>query len=214
MIDEKILTGLLGGSLVTLVVKEALNQFNKRQDFNRELKKITYLRKLEKAENAIAFYWTYLNKVTEMKKSLEFVIKAIQEIDKNRYDIEIIMEVINKTGQAITDLSGDKYSNINSVHLYFDLEDIDKWNETDMENVLKALSETKSIDNEIKFWTGMHESANKINDVVQADICWKNAVELLPTYVNSLQNFIDCIERNKNAMNGIVQTIKKDLKQY
>lgn len=76
MIDINILTGILGGSLATLVAKEILNQINKRQDFTRELKKVTYIKKLEKAENAIAFYWTYLNKVTEMKKSLEFVIKA------------------------------------------------------------------------------------------------------------------------------------------
>ena len=214
MIDINTLVGLLGGSLVTLIAKEVLNQINKRQDFTRELKKITYTKKLEKAENAIAFYWTYLDKVTEMKKSLEVVIKAIQELDEKDYDIEIIQEVINKTGQALTDLSGDKYSNINAIHLYFDLEDTAKWNENDIENLLKSLAETKSIDNEIKFWTDLHDNANKVNNTQQAEIYWDKAIELLPIYVNSLQHFIDCIEKNKKASYAIIQSIKRQLKQY
>lgn len=211
MLDTNTLTGILGGSLATLIIKEILNQINKRQDFNRELKKITYTKKLEKAENAIAFYWTYLNSITEMKKSLEFVVKAINEIEEKDYDIEIILEIINKSGQAITNLSGDKYSNINSIHLYFDLEDTEKWNEVDLENLLASLSETKAIDNELKFWADLYDNANKVNDIKQADLYWNKAVELLPIYVASLQKFIDTIERNKNALYGIVQTIKNDL---
>jgi tetratricopeptide (TPR) repeat protein len=214
MIDLNILTGILGGSLATLIAKEILNQINKRQDFTRDLKKVTYIRKLEKAENAIAFYWTYLSKVTELKKSLEFIIQAINEIDEKDYDIEIIQAVMTNSGQAITDLSGDKYSNINSIHLYFDLEDNNSWNENDMENLIKALSETKSLDDEIKFWIDLHDNAIKVNDKRQAGLYWNKSIEILPTYVKSLQNFIDSIERNKNAMHGIVRTIKKDLKQY
>jgi|ERR1035437_52518 tetratricopeptide (TPR) repeat protein len=214
MIDTNILIGLLSGSLATLVAKEIINQINKHQDFTRDLKKITYIKKLEKAENAIAFYWTYLNKVTEMKKSLEFVIKAVNEIEENDRDIQIIQEILNKNGQAITDLSGEKYSNINAIHLYFDLEDTEKWNENDIEKLLQSLSETKSIDNEIKFWTDLSDTSKKANDTAQADIYWTKAIELLPTHVASLQNFIDCLERNKNASYGIVQSIKKQLKRY
>lgn len=214
MLDINTITGILGGSLATLVAKEILNQINKRQDFTRNLRRITYLKKLEKAENAIAFYYTYMNKVIEMKKTLEFIIIAVNEIDEKEYDLEIIQEVMNKTGQAITELSGDKYSNINSIHLYFNLEDIDKWNENDMENMLKALSETKSIDNEIKFWTDLHNNANKANDKIKADLYWNNTIKLLGRYVGSLQNFIDSIERNKKAIQGIIHTIKKELKQY
>jgi tetratricopeptide (TPR) repeat protein len=214
MIDINTITGILGGSLATLIVKEILNQINKRQDFKRELKKLTYIKKLERAESAIAYYWTYLGKVTEMKKSLEFIIKAVNEMDEKAYDIEIIQQTMHNTGLAITELSGEKYSNINSIHLYFDLENIDKWNEKDLENLLKSLSETKALDNEIKFWIDLYNNANKVNDFKQADLYWNKALEILPGYISSLQNFIDSIERNKLAIHGIVQKIKGELKMY
>ncbi|RZJ97804.1 MAG: hypothetical protein EOO46_25310 [Flavobacterium sp.] len=214
MFDINILIGILSGSLATLVVKEVINQINKRQDFTRELKKITYIRKLEKAENAIAFYWTYINRVIEMKKSLEVVVKAVHELEEKENDIQIIQEVLNKTGQAITDMSGEKYSSINSIHLYFDLEDLEKWNEIDIESLLKSLAETKSIDNEIKIWTDLHDNSLHVNDRNQADIYWNRAIELLPEYVNSLQNFIDGLEKNRKATYAMIQAIKKQLKQY
>jgi len=214
MIDLNTLVGLFGGSLATLLAKEVLNQINKKQDFTRELRKLTYMKKLEKAENAIAFYWTYLDKLIQMKKSLEFVVKAINEIEKKDYDIEIIQEVLNKVGQEITNLYEEKYSGVNSIHLYFDIEDTAKWNEQDMENLLTALSETKSIDDEIIFWINLHNNALKANDNRQANIYWNKTTELLSTYINSMQNLIYCIERNQEAIQGIVDKIKQDLKQY
>lgn len=209
-----ILTSLLGGSLGTLIIKELLNQFNKKQDFIREIKINTYLRKLEKAENATAFYWTYLNRVTEMKKSLEFIIKAVNEEDERDYDIEIIHEILVRCGQEISELSNQKYSNINSVHLYFDLEDTDKWNETDMENLLLSLSETKALNNEILFWSNLYDSAVKENDRNKADYYWEKGRNVLPIYLNSLQKFIDSIERNKEAIHQSVRLIKKQMKHY
>jgi hypothetical protein len=214
MMNINTLTGILGGSLVTLIIKELLNQFNKHQDFNRELIKITYVKKLEKAENATAFYWTCLNKLTEMKKSLDFVIIAVNEFEDNAYDLEIIEDLMNKTSQTLTDLASEKYLNINSIHLYFDLEDTEKWNENDMSKLIKALSETKSIDNEIRSYVDLHNNSIQLQEFEKSDLYWNNAIEILPTYVNSLQNFIDCIEKNKNALYGIVKKIKKDLKQY
>jgi hypothetical protein len=214
MIDTNALVGILSGSLATLVIKEILNQINKRQDFTRELKKVTYTRKLEKAENAIAYYWTYLNKVIEMKKSLEVIIKAINEFDEKENDVEFIQQIMTTTSQALTDLAGDKYSNVNAIHLYFDLEDNEKWNENDIENLLKYLAETKAIDNEIQFWTDWHNHANKLNDIQQSDIYWNKAISLLPTYVSSLQNVINCIEKNKTASKAIINSIKRQLKQY
>jgi tetratricopeptide (TPR) repeat protein len=214
MFDFNILIGLLSGSIATLIAKEIINQINKRQDFTRELKKITYMRKLEKAENAIAFYWTYINRVIEMKKSLEVVIKAVHELDEKDYDIQIIQEVLNRTGQAIADMSDGNYSSINSIHLYFDLEDTQNWNEMDIESLLKSLAETKSIDNEIIFWANLHNSALNANDTNQADICWNKATELLPTYVSSLQNVIKGLEKNRIATYSMIQSIKTQLKYY
>lgn len=214
MIDFNTLIGFTSGTIGTLIIKELVNQLNKNQDYVRELKKHTYTKKLEKAENAIAFYWTYLNKVTEMKNSLEFVIKVINEIEESDKDIDIIQELIKKTGLSIQELASEKYSSINAVHLYFDLDNNEKWNENDVASLLSSLSETKSIDIEIQFWNDLYENSNKIGDNKNADYYWGKSLELLPSYVNSLQNFIDCIDKNKNAVESIIKAIKSQLKKY
>jgi len=213
MIDSTTLIGFLSGSLVTLVIKELINQFNKRQDFQREIKKVTYIRKLEKAEKAVAFYWTYLNRVTEIKKSFEVVITAINELNEKDNDMQIVQDVLNKNGVALAELSLEKYLDINSVHLYFDLEDKEKWDENDIGTLLKSMAETKSIDNDIKFWTNLHDNYNSQNDPQRADHCWTKAIELLPTYISHLQKVIDIFEKNKNASYSIVQTLKQQIKK-
>ena len=214
MIDINTLIGFTSGTIGTLIIKEAINQLNKNQDYIRELKKHTYTKKLEKAENAIAFYWTYLHKVTEMKSSLEFVIKVVNEIEESDKDIDIIQDLIKKTGNSIQELASEKYSSINAVHLYFDLDYNEKWNENDVASLLLSLSETKSIDSEIHFWNELYENSDKIGDNKNADFYWGKSLELLPSYVTSLQNFIDCIDKNKNAVDSIIKAIKFQLKKY
>jgi hypothetical protein len=215
MIDTNTLVGLLSGSLGTILIKEVVNQINKKQDFTRELKKITYSKKLEKAENAVAYYWTYFINVSQMKKSLDVIIEAISEREEKENDVEIIQGIMVKTGDTLTDLAGDKFLAINSIHLYFDLEDSEKWNENDTGNLLKSISETKSIDNSMKFWLNLHDKSNQENiDKVQTDFYWDKAIKLLPAYAESLQKMIDCIEKNKSATYATIQAIKRQLKQY
>jgi tetratricopeptide (TPR) repeat protein len=213
-IDYNTIIGFLGGSLVTLIVREIINQINKKQDFVRELKKVTYIRKLEKAEKAIAYYWTYLSRVVELKKSFQVIIQAVNELEEKDNDIQIILGILEQNSKALTDLAGDKYLDINSIHLYFDLEDTEKWSEQDVEFFLKALAETKSIDNDIQFWISLHNSHHDKNETQKADFCWKKAVELLPNYVSSLQRVVEILERNKVASYSMMKKIKDQLKIY
>src|SRR6266700_3475358 len=127
MLDINTITGFLSGTLATIVVKAVINNFDKKQDFNREIKKIIYVKKLEKAEKAVAFYWTYLNRVIEIKKSFEVIITAINELDEKDNDMQVIQDTINKNRSMLSELSTEKYLDINSIHLYFDLEDEEKW---------------------------------------------------------------------------------------
>jgi F0F1-type ATP synthase gamma subunit len=121
--DLNTITAFLTGSIATLIIREVFNQINKRIDFSRELKKITYQKKLEKAESAVAYYWTYLNKAIEIKKSIETIHKALNEIDEAELDVEIVIDTLTQNSKILTDLAGDKYFDINGIHLYFDLED-------------------------------------------------------------------------------------------
>jgi tetratricopeptide (TPR) repeat protein len=213
-IDYNAITGFLGGSLATLIIKEVINQINKKQDFKRELTKVTYIRKLEKAEKAVAYYWTYLNQLVIIKSSFQVVIQAVNELDEKDNDIQIIQGVLEQNSKAISDLAGEKYFDVNSVHLYFELEDEEKWGEKDGELLLKSIAETKSLDNDIQFWNSLHNSHQSKNEMQQADFCWNKAVELFPVYVISLQKVVDILERNRAASHSMITKLKSQLKRY
>lgn len=208
--DTNTITAFLTGSLATLIIKEIFNQINRKVDFNRDLKKITYQRKLEKAESAVAYYWTYLNKAIEMKKSMETIHKALNEIEETKLDVTIITDTLSQNSKIIGDLAGDKYYEINGIHLYFDLEDEKSWSEEDLGKLFDCLAEMKYRDNDVKFWALLHTSHLESNEQL-ADHYWSEMKKVLPDYLASLQNFIDLLEKNRLATYLIVKKIKKQI---
>ncbi|ABG58103.1 hypothetical protein [Cytophaga hutchinsonii] len=208
--DTNTITAFLTGSVVTLIIREIFNQINRKVDFNRDLKKITYQRKLEKAESAVAYYWTYLNKAIEMKKSMETIHKALNEIDETKLDIRIITETLNKNSKTLDLLSGDKYFDINGIHLYFDLEDEKSWSEEDLGKLCDCLAEMNYRGNDVEFWTSLYNSHLDSNEQL-ADQYWSKMKEFLPDYLNSLQKFIDLLEKNRQATYLIFKKIKKQI---
>jgi|JI10StandDraft_1071094.scaffolds.fasta_scaffold00949_6 magnesium-transporting ATPase (P-type) len=206
-----LILGALGGSIGTLIIKEIINQINRKIDFNRDIKKLTYVRKLEKAESAIAYYWTYLNKVIEVKKSFEIIIKVVNEIDESEKDIEIIQDTLDQNSKILAELAGDKYFDVNGIHLYFDLEDENEWSEEDLGEMVGCISEAKYHDNEIQLWASLHNKHLDKNEEHAANYYWEKVKEVLPKYVNSLQNFIDLLQKNRLATYSIIKKIKKQL---
>lgn len=209
-IDLNAISGFLTGSLATLIVREIISQINRKVDFKREIIKITYQKKLEKAESAVAYYWTYLNKAIEVKKSLQTVHKAINEIDETKLDIEIIANTLNLNSKILTDLGGDKYFDINGIHLYFDLEDEKSWNEEDLGKLNDCIAEMKYHDNDVVFYMSLH-NAQLNKDDEMADFYWDEMKKILPDYLDTLQNFIDLLEKNRQATYLIIKKIKSQI---
>lgn len=207
--DSKLLIGILSGSLVTLLIKEIFNQINRRVDFNRDLKKLTFIRKLEKAEKAISFYSTYLNSLIETKKSYELIISALKE--DTDVDISIIESVLKQHSENLTDLMKNVYPESNAVHLYFDLEDLEKWNENDLFCFLENLAETKFKDNDIQFWLNIYNSHLEKGEIDKADLYLKKIEEMLPIYAESLQKVVVSLEKNRLAVYVLIRSIKQQL---
>lgn len=210
VINIDVISAFLSGSLATLVIREILNQINRKIDFSRELKKIVYQKKLEKAENAVAYYWTYLNKAVEVKKSIETINKALSEIDETELDVEIVLDTLSKNSKTLEDLAGHKYFSINAVHLYFDLEDDDSWSEEDTGKLYDCIAEMKYRDNDIKFWMSLY-NAHAENDEQIASNYWEEMKKVLPAYQASLQKFVNLLEKNKQATHLIVRKIKSQI---
>lgn len=208
--DTEVVSAFLTGSLATLTIREILNQINKKIDFSRDLKKIVYQKKLEKAENAVAYYWTYFNKAVEVKKSIETINKALSEIDETELDVEIVLDTLSKNSKILEDLAGDKYFSINAVHLYFDLEDDESWSEEDTGKLYDCIAEMKYRDNDIKFWMSLYNAHAESNERI-ANSYWEEMKEVLPAYQASLQKFVNLLEKNKLATHLMVRKIKNQI---
>jgi tetratricopeptide (TPR) repeat protein len=211
MVSWSELGSFLGGSVVTLIIKEFVNQYNKRQDFKRDLAKMTYSRKLEKAEAAVAFYWTYLDKVINIKKSVEVIIKAAKEMDEKDYDITIILQNLSKVSASMEEMSGVKYLDVHAINLYFDLDKNSQWSEIDLGDLLHLYAEMTAMDKEINLWVDLHNNAQANKNVEFAEACWQNALEILPNYLVKMQGYLDLIEKNRSASHAVIQTIRKEL---
>lgn len=212
MIDASTISAFLTGSLATLFIREIFNQINKRVDFTRDLRKITYQRKLDKAESAVAYYYTYISKAIELKKSMETVHKALNEIDETKLDIEIISQALSQNSSILQQLSGDKYFDINAVHLYFDLENTQAWSEEDIGALYECIAEMKYHDNDISFWASLHNSHLDKQEDTLAEKYWSEMKNHLPLYLNTLENFISLLEKNKQGTALMINTIKTQLK--
>ncbi|ELR73517.1 hypothetical protein C900_04369 [Fulvivirga imtechensis AK7] len=204
------IVGFLGGSLLTLIVKEVLNQINKKIDYNRDLNKITYQRKLQIAENAIAYYWTYLNKAIEIQKSVETLVKAAEN-EESEQDIDFIEQMLVKNSQLMEELGSHKYYDINSIHLYFDLDDSDKWNEEDLTNLYECLAEARFHNINLQEWLKIHNHSNENHNDQGAEHAWSQIELILPKYTNSLKSFADILKRNRVAMLASINKIKEDI---
>lgn len=209
--DFTTISAFLTGSVVTLIIREVLNQINKKIDFSRELKKITYEKKLEKAEKAVAFYWTYTSKVIEVKKSIETIQKALNEVDDSQFDIAIVAQTLSQNGKILDELGGEKYFDINAVHLYFDLADENFWNEQDIGKAYDCIAEMQYRNNDLQFWLSASNSQIDKNEELEEHY-WNEMKKCLPTYLASLQSYIDLLERNKVSTNNMIKKIKRQIK--
>ena len=202
----------MSGSVATLIVKGLWEQLTKWQDFRRELQKLAFTRKLEKAENAIALYRTYTNKLIELKKSIELSITVLEDIDDSDKDLQIISDLMGKNSVFLNELDGEKYAHINSVHLYFDIDDTEKWNEEDLEKLLNTIAQMGGHNTEIKFWSDNFNKACDKGDSKAADYYWEKMKERIPDYVKMLKEFNNGIERSRHATHEMIRKIKAQVK--
>lgn len=207
--DLKIIIGFLSGSIGTLLIKEIINQINKKLDFNRELKKLTFTRKLEKAEKAVSFYSNYLNTITEMKKSFEVILKTLKE--DSDLDITIIQEILNQHSGNLTEIMKTSYPEACAAHLYFELDDSTNWNENDIFDFFENLAETKTKDNDIQFWLNIYNSHLEKGENDKAELYWQKVEETLPDYSISLEKVVNSLEKNRKAIYENIKKIKSQL---
>jgi hypothetical protein len=213
-IDASTIIGFLSGSLATIILKFILDQITNKQVFNREIAKIIFTKKLQIAENAVAYYYAFLSKIIELQKSLELTVKVLNDIEKTDKDLAAIMEIIQKNGSFISELSSEKYTHINAVHLYFDFNENDKLHETNLEKTLEILADIGDINNEILYWNQLENEAIKEEKSQDIQFYWEQILKCIPRYVSQINNFISSLEESKKSIKILIHIIKKNAKYY
>jgi hypothetical protein len=211
-LDAETIVGFLSGSILTLGVKELFNFINKRIGYKRELSKILFEKRLSIGEKAIAYYWTYVDKVHAIKKSLEIIMKGINEIDDPRMDLPIITMILTRSGQALQTLDGDKYFEVNSIHLYFDLNDSNEWSEDDTGEIYKCVAELEFIENEVEYCSESLKKYRNMNFEPDITFFETKLKDSLSKYVKSLEKYVTMLEKNRSAIYSLIQKIKKQVR--
>ena len=209
--DKELIIGILTGSLGTIFIKELINQLNKKIDFDRDLTKYVYQKKIEAAEKAMAFYSTYLNLIVEIRESFRVIKKSIE--DEAQVDFELLQQLIDINSNHLKTLFEKSYSEINAVNLYFDLSDEEDWNESDIQEMYSNLAEVKMRDTEILTLSNLltqHEK-NGEDELVEH---YADRIEgTLSEYLASLEKLINSYSRNKTAIDSTILKLKKQIKK-
>lgn len=205
-----VIIGFLTGSILTEVVRESLRLFTKGIEYKKELAKFTYERKLQLAERAMAFYYTYYERVMEVKKSYEIYIKLLDEYKTE--DTEIVQNLIDHNIKSLSELNGDKYIDINSIFLYFDLDHDNYWGEKENGMLTEARVEAAIMEDQIHNWLELFRK--HANNTDKSADYWIKATELFPEFIDILQHVITLLNKNQESMRRTFNLIRDQTKKY
>src|SRR5581483_9409768 len=195
-----VIIGFLSGSLATEVIREIFHFFTRGHEHRQTLQKLTYERKLQKAENAMAFYFTYYERVVEVKHAYEVYIKELDDIN---LDTEAIESIIRKSEKLLDDLNHNKHLDIKSVYLYFDFEKDSAWSEEDAAMITHALVEAAKVQDQIRNCVDMGYNEGNTDEQIQH--YWLKAIEIMPELVEHLKKVVKLLEKNQECMRAKLQ---------
>lgn len=209
-----LISGLLSGSLGTLIVKHFLELRKEKTQHERELFKITYQRKLELAEAATGFYYTYLYKVQAINVSFKLMSQYINNFQNTDLSLDHLQKIIDDNSVQISSLVDSQYVNVNKVHLYFELGEYDSWSQEKATFFLDLLTKLRT-ENETMMWylELINEAEKNKNDEV-VEYYWRELGNILPSYSKNLSSLVDSLEGDSEAVKLMVRKIKDQLKMY
>ena len=208
--DQNTIIGLLTGSLATLLIKGLIEYLSKKTEHKRELFSITYQRQLELAEKATSYYYTYFSQIQHTKKAIQSLIKATN--DDSELDADMLGGIVKDCGASLTKLETENFHQINAIHLYFELDNVQDWNEQDVSELLENAAVATFKSNEIMNWTNALESLDENSESDEEEYYTNKIKEALPGYTSSLQKFVDSLEKNKNAIYKTINELRRQLK--
>lgn len=213
-IDWGLISGVLSGSLGTIVVKYFLEQRKEKTQHERELFKLTYQRKLELAEFAIGFYNTYLYKIQAIKLSFQLVNHYIENFQNTELSLDHLQKIIDDNSIQISSLFETQLLSVNKIHLYFELEENDFWTQDKTIGFMDLLTKLRT-DNETMLWylELINEAENK-NDRESAEYYQKEWEKVIPSFSETLSSLVQSLETDSEGTRLMIAKIKFQLKKF
>lgn len=220
--DYEQISAFLGGTVGTLIVKGISDHYSKNRDHKQHLQKLSYERKLEVGEAAIAFFSYYRYNVVNMRSGLKATIDAIDHFKFNSpdddtgiaTDLTEIQASMFRVGSAINEMFGNKYQEILSMNLYFDFPDSNDSMGENITAMFTAIGQAKAKDNDIAFFMKQSDDAEAAGNVEAYNYNYQYALSLLPGYKDQIETILKMLEQDVVNTVSNINSIKKQLKIY
>jgi hypothetical protein len=207
---KEVVFALIGGSGIGIIIQNVFGIFSKRAEHKRELSKVLYERKLDAAEKGIAFYWAVYTQIDVMKISFEIFRDSFEKMEDSDLGIEIIIKQLEVAGESLMKIEQSDLIDRHRMHLYFDIEDVDFWNNEDSTILLEAIARVKHYDNHIGFLFKKIEESE--TDENRQNSFSKQLKDITPEYILSVQALVDVLDKNKKANLEVVEKLRKQIK--
>lgn len=205
----------LAASIFTVLVSNVLLFWKERIQFKRELKKVVFLKKLEKAEEAISYNFTYYSKLIEMKAAFSVIKRKLSQFDGDISGIQALNPLLSNISNLIIKLNNDYLFGANAIHLYYEIDNNTTADEAITDLITSNLVEMKSI--EIEF-TGHFNDSDRLYDsgnYSDSEKAFELGETAVQKYLEKLDITIKLMDTHIDFYKRMVTSIKSQLsKKY
>lgn len=115
--DTQTIVGFLSGSLATLIIKNIIEFINRKIEYNRELRKKFFEKKLDAADKAVSSIYSMANSIGVLSASYEMMSNPNKE-----FSYEIFKNIVTHSSSQLQKLTDISLTSINSIYLYTDID--------------------------------------------------------------------------------------------
>lgn len=204
--NVNVIIGFLGGSLMTLVIREIFGFVKSRIAFRRDLAKQLFARKLEIGEKVVAYNVAYVQRLTTIIVLIEEMKESLREL--NFLGKESLWSNLTKYSNELTEFEKVSSDNRDSAYLYFSIDHQVGWNEDLTRSGYKYTIQFQSRVSEL-------DSLNKLflaeSNPEKKDILIQDAQERIRALAEPIHELTRLANTQKEDMIKVINQIKKEL---
>lgn len=218
--DYEEISAFLGGTVGTLIVKGISDFYSKNRDHKQHLQKLSYERKLEVGEAAIAFFSYYRYNIVNLRSGLKAAIDTIESMTANDDENGILTDLTGieasmvRVSAAIDEMFGNKYQEILSMNLYFNFPASNTSMGENITEMFTAIGQSKATDNDIAYFIKQSNDAEAEGNIEGRNYYYQYALSLLPAYKAQIETILEMMEQDVVNTVSNINTIKSQLKIY